>query len=368
MRKEMITTRGAGSMMALMIICTSVLTGMGTVKQDVWLSILFSALLFLPIVLVYSRICALCPQQGLHEILESLFGKAISFLLILIFSIYALTVAALTLRNFVEFTVVIALVDTPRIPLMMAILFVAVFLARQGLSVFGKWSTIVCTIILVNLAFTLLLALDVIEISRVKPMLDHSFSQITANATSIGSIAIGETVVIMVLMGHVGTGKSSYKVYLWGLLVGIVSLAMVALRNLLILGPEMAAAAKFSGYLAARIVHLGTFFERMESIISFNLILMGITKIALCLSTATMGSARLLKIDDYRNLLLPVSLLVLALCSVVFKTAFEMFDFARVYKYVAFPIQVILPVVIWIAAEIKGRKKRMPHMGEASNS
>ncbi|SHK84551.1 GerAB/ArcD/ProY family transporter [Desulforamulus aeronauticus] len=366
MNKEMITTRGAASMMALMVICGSVLTGINTVKQDLWLSILFSALLFLPIIFVYSRICALCPQQGLYEILESLFGKAIVFLLILLFSAYALTIAALTLRNFVEFTVVIALEDTPKIPLMMAILFVVVFLARQGLAVFGKWSTIICAIILANLAFTILLSLDVIEISRIKPVLDHSFSQIAGNAASIGSIAIGESVLIMTLMGHVGTGKSSYKVYLWGLLVGIVALALVALRNLLILGPEMVEAAKFSGYMAVRIVHLGSFFERMESLISFNLILMGITKIALCLSAATLGTAKLLKTDAYRNLLLPVSLLVLALCSIVFKTAFEMFDFAWMYKYIAFPIQVILPVIIWIAAEIKVSRGKTSQMEEVS--
>lgn len=158
-------------------------------------------------------------------------------------------------------------------------------------------------------------------------------------------------------MGHVNPGKSSYKIYLWGLLVGIVAVALAALRNLLILGPEMVASAKFSGYMAVRIVHLGTFFERMESIIAFNLILMGIAKIALCLSTATMGAAKLLKIEDYRRLLLPVGALALALCSIVFKSAFEMFEFARIYKYFAFPLQVVIPVILWIVAEIKMRKK-----------
>lgn len=364
MKSEMISMRGAGGMMASMVLCTSVLTGIGTVKQDFWISTLLSALIFLPIIFVYSRICALCPQQGLYEILQSLFGKAIGFLLILLFAAYALTIAALTLRNFVEFTVVIALEDTPKIPLMMAILFVVVFLAHQGLSVFGKWSAIICVIILVNLTFTILLSLDVIEVSRIKPVLDHSLSEITGDATSIGSIAIGETVLIMTFMGQVGPGKSSYKVYVWGLLVGIAALALVVLRNLLILGPEMVAIAKFSGYMAVRIVHMGTFFERMESIISFNLILMGITKIALCLSSATMGTAKLMKIDDYRKLLLPVSLLALALCSVVFKTAFEMFTFARIYKYVVFPIQFVIPVIIWIVAEIKMRKKA-PQLEEA---
>ncbi len=359
MKKEMIPVRGAGSMMALMVTCSSILTGMGTAKQDMWLSILLSGLMFLPVVLVYSRICALCPQQGLYEIIQTLFGKIIGFVLTLLFSVYALTIAALTLRNFVEFTVVIALEDTPKIPLMMAILFTVVFLARQGLSVFGKWSTIICVMILVNLAFTLLLSLDVIEVSRIKPILDHSFSELTGNATSIGAIAIGETVLIMTFMGQVGEGKSAYKVYLWGLLIGIMALALVSLRNLLILGPEMVAAAKFSGYMAVRIVHMGTFFERMESIISFNLILMGITKITLCLFAAAMGTAKLLKIDDDRKLLVPVSLLVLALCSVVFKTAFEMFDFAWMYKYVAFPIQIVIPVILWIVAEIKVRRKEM---------
>ena len=364
MKKEMISTRSAGSLMVMTVVCFSVLMGTGTAKQDLWISLLLSALIFFPIILIYSRICALFPQKGLYEIIQSLFGKVISFFLIFIFAVYALIISALTLRNFVEFTVVIALEDTPRIILMIAIMLVVVSLVQKGMSVFGKWSAVICIVILVNILFSILLSFDTIKFSHIKPIMDHGLPEITGNATSIGAISIGETVLLMTVMGHVKSKKASYKVYLGGLLVGIITLTLVALRNLLILGPEMVAAASFTGYIAVRIIHLGTFFERLESIISFNLILMGITKIALCLTAATMGTAKLLKTADYRKLILPVSLLALAICSVVFKTAYEMFDFARIYKYIAFPIQIVIPIFIWIVAEVKVRKGNISQIEE----
>ncbi|MEA4992473.1 MAG: endospore germination permease [Oscillibacter sp.] len=366
MNKEILSTRGAGSIMILVILCCAILMGLVTVKQDVWIVILLSALMFLPVILVYSRICALFPEQGLYQILRILFGKAIGSVLIFLFAGYALVLAGLSLRNFTEFTVVVALENTPRIVLMIVILFVALFLAHQGLSAFGKWSSIVCLVILLNAVLTILISLDVLEVSRIKPILEHSFSQIADNSASVGSIAVGETVLVLAIMGHVKQEKGSSKVFLWGFVVGIVFLTVTVLRNLMILGPEMISTSKYPGFVAARIIHLGAFFERMESVISFNLILMGIAKIALCLSVATMGAAELLKSQNYRRLLLPVSLLALALCLIVFKTTFEMFEFARVYQYLAFPIQVILPVIIWIMAEIKMRKKRMPQMDETS--
>ncbi|MDU4959416.1 MAG: endospore germination permease [Sporomusaceae bacterium] len=359
MPKETMSARGVSGLIILLVLCGTVLSGANTVEQDFWLSIGLAGVLFLPVILLYGRLGTLFPGRGLFEIIETLFGRTAGMGLILWVSGYALVVTSLLLRNFVEFTVVIALQDTPRIPLMIAILAVAVYLADKGLVVFGRWSVIICAMILVNVLFTILLSLDVIDLSHIQPVLDHRFSELAANALIMGFIAIGESMLILTLLGHVPAGASVYRIYSWGIFLGIGFFILMVLRNLAILGPEMVKAAKFSAYMAVRIVHFGNFFERVESLISFNLILMGITKITLCLTAAAMGTARLLQTDDYRRLLLPVSLLALALCAIIFKNAYEIFEFVWAYWLLALPVQVVLPLLLWVVAERRAKGGRL---------
>ena len=356
METENISSRNLRSLLILMVLCGSLVNGAFTVAQDTWIAVLLMGILFLPVILMYSRICALFPGKNLYDIMTGLFGRAGSFLLILLMSLYALLVTALQLRNFTEFTVVIALQNTPSIPIMIALLLPVLYLAKQGLVVLGRWSLIICIIIVVNIVLTILLALNVIDLSHILPVMDHPFSDIVANAFTLGSIAVGETVMVMVIMGNLKKGRSPFGVYLPGILIGVLLFALIILRNLFILGPDLEQAAKFSTYMAVRIIEVGSFFERIESSISFIYILLGITKMTLFLSAATMGIARLLKVSDYKRLLLPVGLLVLAVSAVVFNNVFEMYELVWLYLYFALPFQVLIPLIIWIRAEIKSRK------------
>lgn len=353
MDNEHISSRNLRSLLIMMILSGSLVNGAFTVAQDTWIAALAMGILFLPVVLMYGRICSLLPGKNLFDMAESLFGQAGCFVLVMLMSMYALLVTALQLRNFTEFTVVIALQNTPPIPIMIVLLLPAVYLASQGLQVLGRWSLMICFVITANIVLTLLFGLKVIDLSHILPILDHPLSEITSDAFTVGSIAVGETVMTLVILGKLKKEKSPYGVYLPGILVGVSLFALIILRNILILGPEMEQAAKFSTYMAVRIVKVGSFFERIESSISFAYILLGITKMALFLSAAAMGFARLFKITNYTRLLLPVGFLVLAASTVVFNNVFEMFDLTRLYRYLALPFQVLIPMIIWIRAEAK---------------
>lgn len=358
MQTESISARNISCLLILSILCGTVISGSTTVGQDFLIAVFFAGMLFLPLIYIYSRICSLFPGKNLYDIIQALFGKHLSLMLILLMSCYALIVSALVLRNFVEFTVVIALQNTPRIPIMIALAVVAAYLAQSGPRVLGRWSLIIFVLIISNVFFTILLALDTINMTNLQPMLTYSPRDITTNGFLFGSISFGETVLAMTIFGNLKQGESPYKAYFTGFIGGMLILGFILIRNLLILGPEMIQIVKFASYMAARIIHFGSFFERIESLISFNLILLGLTKIALCLTAASLGIAKLLKIENFTRLSLPVCFLVLALCSLIFKNMFEMFDFAKIYGFLAIPFQFLIPLVIWLMAEIKVRKKR----------
>lgn len=353
MQNEGVSSRNMRCLLILMVLCGAFMSGVFTVAQDSWIAVLAIGVLFLPVIILYGRICALFPGKGIFEIIEALFGRLGRIFFQGALSLYALSVTALLLRNFVEFTVIIALQDTPRIPLMIFLLLTVLYLSFQSEIVLGRWSFIICVILVSNLVLTFLLALNLIDVSHIQPVMEHSLTQIGSDAFTIGVVVVGETVMLMALFGRTKREVHPFKIYIPGVLTGLCLLAFVMLRNLLILGADMEQAAKFSTYMAVRVIHIGSFFERIESSISFTYVLLGITKMSVFLSAASMGAASLMKVPDHRRLLVPVALIVLLLSAVSFKNIFELFQFFYIYRYWALPFQLLIPLIIGIVAEIK---------------
>jgi spore germination protein KB len=60
---------------------------------------------------------------------------------------------------------------------------------------------------------------------------------------------------------------------------------------------------------------------------------------------------------DYRSIVIQIGLLMIYFSYTVYDNSMEMQYWAfKVYPYYAFPFQVIIPIIIWILAEIKTRK------------
>jgi spore germination protein KB len=143
-----------------------------------------------------------------------------------------------------------------------------------------------------------------------------------------------------------------------GIIIGGFILLTVIVRNLAILGLAMDENANFPSYTAARIIEMGDSLTRMEGVITMNFVLAGITKTTVCLIASTQGMAKLFNIKNYKDLVWPVALLTLMLSAILYTNATEMFTFMNnYYAFYAIPFQIVIPLIVWIAAEIKNKKK-----------
>ena len=111
----------------------------------------------------------------------------------------------------------------------------------------------------------------------------------------------------------------------------------------------------FPSYISARIISISDFLARIEGSISTNFIFAGVSKIALCLLAASKGLANLFQIQNYKKIILPVSLTAVALSCILFSSTMEMINFLKIYMIYAIPFQIIIPVLVWLGCEIKTR-------------
>ena len=358
MNKETISFRQAIYSIILFIFGSSVVLGVNeTAGQDAWISLLLATAGAFPLYMMYARIIRLYPETDFYDIILTVFGKIIGKVLIGLFTWYAIHLAAIVIRNFSEFLQIVSMPETPELPLMAALALVTAYLAKSSTSVLGKWSVIMLPIVSIVVLLTLILSVKDMDLTNLLPILENGWKPVAEGAYQIITFPFAEVVVFLCLAGSIKKQDNPYKIYGYSLLAGSVFLLLVILRNFVILGPMMVNISYFSSYTTARILRLGDFLSRIEGTITINFLLSGILKITVCLIAGAKGIAKLFNITVYKNMLMPASMLALALCAIIYKSAMEMFGFIQYYQFYAIPFQIVIPLAVWIAAEVTVRKK-----------
>lgn len=358
MQKETISARNLGAIFVLTIMCSMIMSGAVTSKHDTWIAFALLIPLYLPVALMVARIASLFPGRNLIEIIQIVCGKISGAIILAVLAFYVLSVSSFVLRNFVEFSVVLSLSNTPRLVLMIALGAVSLYLASKGLELIGRWSLIIMVLITANLILAGAISLNIMDYSHFLPFFESTLANVVENGFMIGSIAVGESIIILACVTNFKKGESPYKSYIFSLVFGVILTTLTVMRNQAILGPPLAGAAKFTSYVAMRIIRKGNFLERIESIVLFNLFVMGVTKIAISLFAGARSLSVLVKEKEYKHMLAPALLIVLSLCSVSFKNMQDMFNFAWVYVYLSVPLQFLIPLVVLIKSEIYVRSSK----------
>jgi spore germination protein KB len=357
MRKDTITFSQSVLTLVLFIFGSSVVFGVSsTAQQDSWLSLIFAWVMVLPLLLVYARIMHLFPETDLFDVIEILFGKIFGKVFIALFTWYAIHLCSLVLRNFTEFMQIVSLQETPQVPMMIALILVTAYLARSGINILGKWSMIMFPIVTLTVILTIVMALSDLHYENLEPFLNSGLQKIISGSFQIVTFPFAETVLFLCIAGAVSRQVSPYKTYIFAVLIGGGILLVIIFRNIMIIGPAMINASYFPSYTAARILHIGDFISRIEGSITMNFLLAGITKITFCMLAGAKGIAKLFAVEDYKRMIMPTSMLVVALCAIVYKSTMEMFGFIQYYQVYALPFEVLIPLLVWITAEVRARK------------
>jgi len=352
----MTNVQGVAIVVLFMIGSAVVLSPGGAAKQDVWITILLSMLMAVPFVFIYARILQLFPEKDLFEILRELYGNIISKIIALLFIWYAFHLGALVLRNFSEFITTVSLPETPQPVIIVSIGIICIWLVKCGKEIMGQWTGMLFPLLLVAIITQVVLSMTQADFDNLKPVMYNGIQPLIGSAFAAFSFLFAETVILTMIFSWIKNRFNTYKVYYLGLFVGGIILLLAAVRNILVLGAEDASLEYFPSYEAVSVVNIANFFQRIEVIVTIIFMLTGIVKISACLFAASKGLAFVLNFKNYKAIVVPVGLLMMNLACIVYKNTMEMFEWAlNIYMYYAIPFQIILPLLIWIFAEIKSR-------------
>lgn len=361
MNKDTISARKMVALLVTFMLGNTIITGGSTaLDQDSWISVIAGALMAIPMVIIYARIVKLYPGKNVYEICTELFGKILGWVINLLITWYALHLGALVLRNFSEFIQITSKPETPQIIVMLSIIVVVFYLVRSGMKTIGRWSIIVLLIISLVVITTLALGGTSNRMESLLPFFNHSPREIFNDAFILFSFPYAEVVLFLAVFDSLKKGESPYKVFLYGVGLTAVILLLVAVRNITLLGQEMIRISLFPSYVATRIISVGRFLTKIEGIVMINFILLGVTKITVALLAASKGVASLFNLKNYKSITIPLSLTIVVMGMIIYRNVIEMFDFVNsgLYSIYAIPFQIIIPILIWITAEVKNKNKK----------
>lgn len=357
MVKEQITDKEAIYLMIVFMMGTTLILGSGgETKNDAWISVIASLFMFIPMLLIFSRILSLYQGKDLFDILLILFGSAVGRIISIIYIWYAFHLGALVLRNFGEFINAIAMPETPMFVSLLCMGSTCIIAVRLGIEVLGRTTTYFLPIVFFILVAVQILGLPEMHITYLKPVLGKGIAPVLKGGFDTFSFPFAETVLFIGIFSALKTKKSPLKVYFWGTLVSAAFILIVTIRNIAVLG-NMLGSFYFPSYEAVSQIRVGDFIQRIEVTVSIVFVFSVFIKGSICLQVACKGIGRILKLYDYRSVAIQTGLLMIYFSFTIYSNIMEMKTWAfKVYQYYAFPMQVALPIMIWITAEIKVRK------------
>lgn len=361
MKKEVISNKEGICILTLFIMGSTLVLGSGgKAKQDVWAAILIGIMLAVPIILIYARILYLYPGKSLFSIMNEVFGKIIGNILSLLFVWYAFHLGALVIRNFSEFIKIAALPETPVFVPSMLLVLLCIWSVKEGIEVLGRWSHFVLPILISIILVIVVLSMSMANLHHLLPVLYDNWKPVFEGAFSVFSFPFTEVVVFFLIGNVLNQEKKVAQVYLSGLLIGGIFVLIIAVRNMLVMGESFVNRFHFPTYTAVSLINIGDFLQRIEILVSVVFLFAGFIKISICLLAVSKGIASILRISSYRDLVVPIGLLMMILSYIIYESITEMTDWAfNVYKFYAFPFQVILPLIIWGGVEIKQKRKNV---------
>jgi spore germination protein KB len=355
MNVETISVRQGIILVFLFLLGSTVLVGTGgAAKKDMWLAMILAIILAIPLVMFYSKLLATFPGKNLFEITEQVFGKFLGKLIVFLYTWYALHLGAMVMDNFGEFINIVGLPETPRAVPVIFFAILSTWVCKEGVEVLGRWGQLFLSFILGITMVTVFFSVVTMDINKVRPILEEGIPPLIKGTFGIFAFPYGEVVILTMITPFYENKKSIYKIYVYGVILGGLTLLMYAVRNLLTIGPDKIAMHYYPSYIAVGRINIGEFIQRAQILITVAFLIAGFMKISVCLLATVNGVAKLFNLGNYRLIVTPVAILMFNLSFIVYENILETIKWApNIYPYYAFSFQVILPLVTYIVYKIR---------------
>ncbi len=284
------------------------------------------------------------------------FGKYLGNLLAILYILYFIDDASSILRNFSEFMIVTIYHDTPLFFIIFAFVLLITYMLRSGIETSARVCEIFVPFVFLIVFLTNLVAISKYDYNNFLPVLEHGIKPLLKVAQYQFTWPFGQAVVFLMIFPYLNKKNKIFKTsFLSTLIVGLIMLSM-ALRDLLVLGPDMVLHNLYPSMITAKMISQLS----LEPFLPVILLIGTMVKDYIFIFAALLGIAQLFNLDDYNIFIKPFIILIAALAIWDFESLLEFLAWSSdIWLYFAIPFHVIIPALLLIISLVKKRLSKL---------
>jgi spore germination protein KB len=300
------------------------------------------------------------PGVGLLDVMKTAFGKYVSIIFSLALAAYFIMVTAGIMRQFAETVIITVLPSTPIIVVSALFVITVSYVATCGLEAVVR---------VAQLAFPLfvfgMLGLCILTMNWWHPVLLFPFWGAGISSIAMGSVRTSSVflniLLLSVIYPHAKDHRDLRKVGVRSTIYGMLLLVAFLLVYHMVFAPTETAKLSSPIYSVARLIHIGRFVQRIESIYIFIWVSAAVLKMAITTWAATYILTYTFDWPSYRPIIPAVGLLCWALSlfpTDVVSVIRSQYDTLMMWSWI---VIFVLPIVFLVVGLMRQRMKRGAH-------
>ena len=302
-----------------------------------WISLILSLVIAVPLILLWIYILEEFPNEDLRSVMDKLLGKGLSKFFAAAIGVYSFITLSWTLGNYTSFITMLSSRNTEKQVPGMLVAAVAAVLVCMGMRVLCGTARIFFGFLLGSLAVTLPLSILSVDPSAFPlPIFGYDKQGVYEGALSLAMMPFGEIILLLFVLPPPGKGKRSRGIFV-GSLIAFVIMLVVFLRNVMMLGERSMDCLYFHSFYALRILGIGSFFQRMEILVSVVYMCSDLLRIAVCILCCGKAFSAIFGLDMGKSVFGPWAVIAFAASEMVLINGQAVFVFREICKYIALP-------------------------------
>ena len=313
--------------------------------RDAWLAVIGGWFLSVLLALVYAYMGIRFSGQNFVQYSITILGRYLGRIVGIIFPLFFLLVCILLQSSLAHSIKTILLPNTPFEVIMVIMLILSSYAARNGIEVIARVSELLGPIYILAVVLIGLIAIPVVDIDRLKPQLEQGFYPIMFNSPFMLSF-FGICIIMAMFIPLCDRPENGFLAKFTAVSMGAFFVGIVVIITIAAFGLEHAQRTYAPVYQITRMLTL-----RVEAIWLLIIVGAGIMASTMMIWAFSLGVSQIMGLSTYKPLVCPVAVIALSLSLSSFQNNTELMHYVQnTYPVIAVFVEAVLGIFLFVLA------------------
>ncbi|MHC1684791.1 MAG: GerAB/ArcD/ProY family transporter [Clostridiaceae bacterium] len=303
---EHISIKQLFSLMFIFEVGSTTLFALGIgAKQDAWIVILLGLLTGIVVMYVFTYLQKGYPNKNFVEIMISILGKKLGYLLAFLYVWQTIWSNSRNLREFSDMICVTSLPETPLIAIVSVFMLFSIIILLKGVEVLARVSEIILPVLIffLILVFILLYLSDVTDFKNLTPILGEGIFSIVKTLPSVAMFPFGELYIFLMYFQFVNKKEDIRKTGMKVVIISGLLLAVTLVFDIAVLGDKYASITTIPFLEAIRLIRVREVITNLDAIATMIIFYGGFFKMTIYMYGNVLIISSLVKFVSVKTLI-----------------------------------------------------------------